>query len=183
MFTLLAFILYALIGFNNYATNISRSAYTDTRTGLANRLRWNELMRDDVQIPEPFGILVMDLNGLKRVNDTLGHEAGDRMIFHFANILRNTMPGSSVICRWGGDEFSVLLTGISRSHLESYIQALIRSTEEYNTANTDLPIHFAIGAALSTEYPGMSRTELFRLADEEMYRNKQFWYKQKQANP
>lgn len=183
MFTLLAFILYALIGFISYATNISRSAYTDTLTGLANRLRWNELMRDDVQIPEPFGILVMDLNGLKRSNDTLGHEAGDRMIFHFANILRNTMPGSSVICRWGGDEFSVLLTGISRSQLDSHIQALVRSTEEYNTANSELSIHFAIGAALSTEYPGMSRTELFRLADEEMYRNKQFWYKQKQANP
>lgn len=182
MFTLLAFILYALFVFISHATNISRSAYTDTRTGLANRLRWNELMRDDVQIPEPFGILVMDLNGLKRVNDTLGHEAGDRMIFHFANILRNTLPGSSVICRWGGDEFSVLLTGISRSQLDSHIQALIRSTEEYNTANSELPIHFAIGAALSAEHPGIARTELFRLADEEMYRNKQLWYTQKQTN-
>lgn len=182
MFTLLAFILYALIVFISHATNISRNAYTDSHTGLVNRLRWNELMRDDVQIPEPFGILLLDLNGLKRVNDTLGHEAGDRMIFHFANILRNTLPGSSIICRWGGDEFSVLLTGISRSQLDSHIQALVRATEEYNSANPDLPIHFAIGATLSVEHPGISRTELFQLADEEMYRNKQLWYKQKQTN-
>ena len=182
MFTLLAFILYALIVFIGHATNISRSAYTDSRTGLANRLRWNELMRDDVQIPEPFGILLLDLNGLKRVNDNLGHEAGDRMIFHFANILRNTLPGSSIICRWGGDEFSVLLTGISRSQLDGHIQELVCATEEYNTANSDLPIHFAIGATLSVEHPGISRTELFQLADEEMYRNKQLWYSQKQTN-
>lgn len=182
MFTLLAFILYALIVFISHATNISRSAYTDSRTGLANRLRWNELMQDDVQVPEPFGILLLDLNGLKKVNDTFGHEAGDRMIFHFANILRNTLPGSGVICRWGGDEFSVLLTGVSRSQLDGHIQALVHATEEYNTANPDFPIHFAIGATLSAEHPGMSRADLFRLADDEMYRNKQIWYRQKQAN-
>ena len=182
MFTLLAFILYALIVFISHATNISHNASTDSRTGLANRLRWNELMQDDAKIPEPFAILLIDLNGLKKVNDTFGHEAGDRMIFHFANILRNSLPGSGVICRWGGDEFSVLLTGVSRSQLDDHIHALHCATEEYNTANPDLPIHFAIGAALSTEHPSMTRAKLFQLADEEMYRNKQLWYKQKQTN-
>ena len=183
MFTLLAFILYALIVFIGHATDISRNAYTDTHTGLANRLRWNELMRDDAHIPQPFGILLLDLNGLKMVNDTLGHEAGDRMIFHLANILRNTLPGSSIICRWGGDEFSVLLTGVSRSQLDSHIQSLIHAAQKYNTANPDLPIHFSIGSALSDEHPSMTRAELFHLADEEMYRNKQLWHKQRQPNP
>lgn len=182
MFTLLAFILYALIVFIRHATNISRNAYTDSHTGLVNRLRWNELMRDDAPISEPFGILLLDLNGLKKVNDTLGHEAGDRMIFHFANILRNTLPGSSVICRWGGDEFSVLLSGVSRSQLDSHIQALVCATEENNRENPDLPIHFSIGSALSVEHPSLTGAELFHLADEEMYRNKQLWYKQKQPN-
>lgn len=181
MFTLLFFILYALIVFISYATRLSRSAYTDSRTGLGNRLRWNELMREDIHIPEPFAIMLLDLNGLKRVNDTLGHEAGDRMIFHFANLLRNTFPGSGVICRWGGDEFSVLLTGVSRSQLEEHIRRLLHATEEYNGKNPNLPIYFAVGAALSDEHPKLSRSELFHRADEEMYRNKQLWYTQKRA--
>ncbi len=182
MFTLIAFILYALIVFISYAANISRSAHTDSLTGLVNRLRWNELMRDDAHIPEPFAILLMDLNGLKRVNDTFGHDVGDSMIFHFANILHNTLPGSSVICRWGGDEFSVLLTGVSRSQLDDHIQSIVHATKEHNTANPDLPIHFAIGSALSAEHPALTRAKLFHLADEEMYRNKQFWYRNKPTN-
>lgn len=181
VFTILAFILYAIIMFVFSTTETSRKAYTDSRTGLANRFRWNELMDDNSPIPEPFGILLMDLNGLKRVNDSLGHEAGDRMIFHFANILRNTLPVSSVICRWGGDEFAVMLTGTNRRQLDRYIDALARAAKAYNAANPGLQIHYAAGSALSAEHPTMTRAELFQLADEEMYRNKQIWYGHKHA--
>ena len=145
-------------------------------TGLVNRARWNELMSTDISLPEPYGILVIDLNGLKRVNDTLGHEAGDQMIFQLSCIMRNSLPRNSVICRWGGDEFTVLLTAVSRSKLDQYMESLFSASEKYNTEHPELPIHFALGAALSSENPGIARTELFRLADEEMYRNKQQWY-------
>lgn len=178
-FTILAFIVYAIIVFISRATETSHKAYTDSHTGLANRLRWNELMKEDSPIPEPFGILLMDLNGLKQVNDSLGHDMGDRVIFHFSNILRNTLPASSIICRWGGDEFAILLTGISRRQLDGYIQALLHATETHNAENHTLPIHFAAGSALSAEHPSMTRTELFHLADEEMYRDKQLWYAKK----
>lgn len=178
MFTLLAFILYALITFITRATAVSRGAYTDSRTGLGNRLRWNELM-DAAPPTASYALLVMDLNGLKQVNDTLGHEAGDRMIFRFANILRNTLPGSGVICRWGGDEFTALLTDITREQLDGYVQALHRATGEHNAQHPDLPIHFAAGTALSTEHPDMTRTQLFQRADEEMYENKRLWYSQR----
>ncbi len=182
MFTIIAFILYALIVFITRTKETSRQAYTDSRTGLGNRLRWNELMLDDAQIPEPFAILVIDLNGLKKVNDTLGHEAGDQMIFQLSSILRNTLPHNSVICRWGGDEFAVLLTGVNRAKLDQQIESLLSATEAYNADHPGLPIHFAVGSALSAEHPGISRTDLFGLADEDMYRNKQLWYRQKQAN-
>ncbi|MBR2048350.1 MAG: GGDEF domain-containing protein [Oscillospiraceae bacterium] len=178
-FSIMGFIVYTLIVFIGSVLESSRKAYTDSRTGLENRTRWNELMNSDIALTEPYSILVVDLNGLKQVNDTLGHEAGDQMIFQLSSILRNTLPRNSVICRWGGDEFAALLTGVNRPMLDQQIQALLAAGAAYNADHPELPIHFAVGAALSAEHPGISRTDLFGLADEDMYRSKQEWYTRK----
>ncbi len=180
-FSIISFIVYTLIVFLRNVQASTRKAYTDSRTGLENRARWNELMHSDTPLPEPYGILVIDLNGLKRVNDTLGHEAGDRMIDALAGILRNTLPRNSVICRWGGDEFTAILPGTDRQKLDLQAQKLFSAADVYNSENPDLPVHFAVGTALSAEHPGISRTDLFHLADEDMYRSKQLWYAQKHA--
>lgn len=175
-FSIISFIAYMLTAFIKSVQESTRKAYTDIRTGLENRTRWNELMYSNTALPEPYGILFIDLNGLKKVNDTLGHDAGDRMIFQLSSILRNSLPRNSVICRWGGDEFTVLLTGVTRSMLDIQVQALFAAAADYNADHPELPIHFALGSALSSEHPGISRSELLRLADEDMYRNKQHWY-------
>lgn len=179
-FAILSFIVYTLIVFLKNVQESTRKAYIDSRTGLENRSRWNELMHSDIPLPEPYAILVIDLNGLKQVNDTLGHDAGDRMIYALSAILRSTLPRSSVICRWGGDEFAAAIPGISRAQLDEQIRNLLRAGEKYNVETPELPVHFALGAALSAEHPGISRAELFRLADEDMYRSKQLWYARKQ---
>ena len=175
-FSIAGLVLYTLIVFTGGVQNATRKAYTDARTGLVNRARWNELMHTDTAIVEPFGFLMIDLNGLKKANDTLGHEAGDQMIFRLSSILRNSLPRSSVICRWGGDEFAVLLSGIDRSMMDRHIGELMAAGVKYNADHPELPIHFSLGSALSTDHPGATREELFRLADEAMYRNKQMWY-------
>lgn len=182
-FSIMGFIIYVLVVFLRSIQESTRKAYTDSRTGLENRTRWNELMNSDTPLPEPYAVLVVDLNGLKRINDTLGHEAGDRVIFQLSSILRNTLPRSSVICRWGGDEFAVLLTGLTREKLDRHLRALLSAKDAYNADHPELPIHFAVGAALSAEHPGISRNELFRLADEDMYRAKELWYAQKNGTP
>lgn len=175
-FTISGFIIYTLIVFTGSVQNATRKAYTDECTGLVNRARWNELMHTDTAMVEPYGFLMIDLNGLKRANDTLGHEAGDQMIFRLSSILRNTLPRSSVICRWGGDEFAILLVGVDREILDRYIGELVAAKEKYNADHPELPIHFSLGAALSMEHPGISRDDLFKLADEAMYQHKQMWY-------
>lgn len=181
-FSIVSFIIYTLIVFLRSVQESTRKAYIDSRTGLENRTRWNELMHDEAPLPEPFAILVIDLNGLKQVNDTLGHDSGDQMIYGLSNILRSTLPRSSVVCRWGGDEFTAILTGINRTQLDAQIRKLFSAAKRYNEENPELPVYFALGTALSEEHPGISRTELFRLADEEMYRSKQLWYRQKQTD-
>lgn len=180
-FSIMSFIVYTSVVFLRSVQDSTRKAYTDSRTGLENRTRWNELINSDAALPEPYAIMVIDLNGLKQVNDTYGHEAGDRMIYELSSILRNTLPRNSMICRWGGDEFTVLLTDVNRSRLDHYIDSLVVARDAYNSDYPEIPIHFALGAALSSEHPGISRAALFRLADEDMYRNKQLWYAAKQA--
>ena len=177
--TSLFFLIFLSVTFIGSFRETSRMVYRDIRTGLYNKARWNELMQSDGDGNGNIGIFVIDMNGLKRVNDTYGHEAGDRMIIAFADILRSTLPSSSVICRWGGDEFMVLFPRATRKSLDSYADALYRATEEYNSTGPEVELYFAMGAVLSDEHPDLKRTELARLADERMYRNKQRWYAEK----
>lgn len=178
-FSIVGLIFYILIIFLINVQKTTRNAYTDSRTGLVNRARWTELMNSKRPFPEPYAILMIDMNGLKQANDILGHDAGDKMISRLSDILRRIFPRRSVICRWGGDEFTVLLTGVNREQLNQQINRLISAGEKYNAEHTELPIYFAVGAILSSEHPGISRNELFRLADEDMYRAKKAWYAQR----
>ena len=177
IFTLIAFILYALVVFMANILVATRKAYVDSSTGLSNKALWLELMQDTGTPSPGTGILLMDLNGLKRINDSYGHDAGDQVIFQFSNILRNTFPTNSVICRWGGDEFSILATHVNRERLEDCITAAVHACMDYNASNAKGPyIYFAVGYALSDEYPGLSRQELMSVADSRMYLNKKAWY-------
>lgn len=178
-FSIVGLIVYTLIVFLKSVQDVTRKAYTDSRTGLVNRARWTQLMNREQTAEEPYAILMIDMNGLKKVNDALGHDAGDEMIFRLSDILRRTLPHRSVICRWGGDEFAVLLSGVNREQLDQQTDKIVSAGQKYNAEHPELPIHFAVGSILSSEHPGVSRNELFRLADEDMYRNKRAWYAQR----
>lgn len=179
VYTTLFFLIFMAITFIASFRETSKMAYQDSRTGLFNKARWNELMHGESNSNEPVGILVLDLNGLKQVNDTLGHEAGDVMISAFAEILKNVLPSSSVICRWGGDEFAVWFPKISRQKMDNYTEALLRAAADYNSTEPVAKLSFAMGEILAEEHPGISRSELFHLADEQMYYNKRKWYADK----
>lgn len=182
MYTCLFFLIFLSITFISSFRETSKMVYRDARTGLYNKARWNELMQMDSDEEGHIGMLAIDMNGLKRVNDSLGHEAGDRMIFAFADILKNTLPSSCIICRWGGDEFSAMFPKTTRQKLEQYTEALYLATEEYNQTDPEVKLYFAMGEALSEEHPELSRQELFQIADENMYKSKQKFYADKKAH-
>ena len=175
-FAIMGLVIYTLIMFLMNIQDSNKKSYTDVHTGLINRTRWSELMNEDTKNTKPYAILMIDMNGLKKINDRWGHAAGDSMIFQLSDILRKTLPSNAGICRWGGDEFVVLLPDMNRERLNLLIGALFSEGEKYNAEHTDIPLHFAVGAALSSEHPGASRQDLFHLADEEMYQNKKEWY-------
>lgn len=183
LFTILMFDAYTALLLTQNVLNLRQQVYSDGLTGLVNKRRWDELMEQPVTEDSPVALVMMDLNGLKDVNDTMGHDMGDRMLMMFASILRGRLPLSCTICRWGGDEFTAMLPVASREKAEELVEIVRQATEDYNRNGGIPEIHFAAGCACSQEYPGLSRKELLAQADREMYQNKQAWYNERRIKP
>jgi diguanylate cyclase (GGDEF)-like protein len=94
--------------------SLSHQAYHDPLTGLANRVRFRECMANALRSErrETVAVIMLDLDGFKYVNDSLGHAAGDRLLVSVAGRLLNATRGSDTVARLGGDEFAVLLENV-----------------------------------------------------------------------
>ena len=144
-------------------------SYTDGLTGLNNRhsmLRRVHALQSDQRISS-FGIINLDLNGLKLVNDTEGHVAGDKLLIKAAEALSKVFYSDDVY-RTGGDEFVVIASNIDRETFQRKLDRLNTSIEK------DPEISFAVGALWSDG--SMDVTEAFRAADKRMYEDKEAYY-------
>ena len=115
--------------------------------------------------------VVCDLDGLKFVNDTLGHQSGDQMLIQTADILRHNFRSSDIIARIGGDEFAVLLTETNPERVEQILRRLRQAVHDHNNAEPELPLSLSMGYALD-EGGTVDMQALFREADNRMYREK-----------
>ncbi|MEO1778659.1 MAG: EAL domain-containing protein [Pseudomonadota bacterium] len=93
--------------------NLEALANADTLTELENRARLWTALEELIATGDPFAVLQIDMNDFKAINDTYGHIAGDSILVHFADILRNIAEDTWTIARVGGDEFTLLIPGIS----------------------------------------------------------------------
>ncbi len=138
----------------------------DALTGLKNRRAMEERLRG-ITPGMPFGVINLDLNGLKVVNDTQGHDAGDRLLVKAAEAL-SKMFYQDDIFRTGGDEFIVLSPGITRDSFERKLQRLRDSMSK------SAELSFALGSFWSGGDVGLQAA--FRTADERMYADKRAYY-------
>ncbi len=151
----------------------------DPLTGLANRRRFNDLLAHHVEMCRRYGmegaVMMLDLDGLKRVNDEHGHATGDELISSTANALRNRLRTSDLGARIGGDEFAILLTRTTRKGALSTAESILKAIGPGSATLRDLGVervHGSIGVVMIEDAPRAGAEELLALADDAMYQAK-----------
>jgi diguanylate cyclase (GGDEF)-like protein/PAS domain S-box-containing protein len=143
----------------------------DPLTGLYNRaFLEQELERITASGIAPVSVIAADLDGLKRVNDNLGHEAGDSLIRGAADLLLLAFRGNDTVVRTGGDEFVVLLPGMEFSAAAISLERIRSCISLYNEGHPEEPVSMSLGAATALTVNDLSQA--FKLADERMYADK-----------
>lgn len=152
---------------------IEHLAWHDPLTGLVNRASLWQTMEAWLAAPAPFGLLFLDLDGFKKVNDGHGHGTGDEVLRVAAERLRRALAGTDVVGRFGGDEFVVLLAGIDEEARAFAIanRLIAELANPITVEGHEHRIGVSIGIAMRRA-PEESAHELIRAADAAMYRAK-----------
>lgn len=154
-------------------SELNKTAYIDIHTGLPNKSSCEKILSRREVITVPTSCIMFDLNDLKRVNDNLGHIAGDTLILNFAHILRRVIPERHFLGRYGGDEFVAVITDMDKEEIEQLIEKIRAEINAFNELSRQLPISFACGYAFSSDYQECTIEVLLGKADYNMYHNKQ----------
>ncbi len=144
----------------------------DQLTGIYNRSYFEqEMCRLGSEHNNPIGIIVCDVDGLKFVNDTLGHAAGDALLVKAADVIRKSIRKGDLVARIGGDEFAVLLPNTGETDVKNICRRIRNAVESYNASNPKLPLNISVGYAVSSGTSADIR-KLLKEADNNMYREK-----------
>jgi len=142
----------------------------DALTDLFNRAHLDSIRGDLETDAAPVGVLMIDVDGLKQVNDKQGHEAGDQMLRRCGVVLRSASLASSIVVRLGGDEFAILIPHATEAGLNDALQRIRDDLARHNEITRGPKLELSIGSALSEKRGGIAHA--MRLADLRMYDDK-----------
>jgi diguanylate cyclase (GGDEF)-like protein len=152
------------------ARDLRFQANTDSLTGLNNRLRFNQALTGEMprslRYKVPFSVIVFDVDRFKRINDTYGHQTGDRVLVQLARIASERLRASDVMARWGGEEFVILLpeTAVTMAHQCAEKLRAVIAQADFGEAG---PVTCSFGIAQYAD--GESAESLIARADAALY--------------
>jgi diguanylate cyclase (GGDEF)-like protein len=151
---------------------VQRIAWTDGLTGLYNRHFFNEMLPREVErarrYNENLSVLLLDLNGFKKYNDTYGHLEGDTVLRSVARICAAQLRASDTIARFGGDEFVIILPAASRRVAQKIAERIQKTLADQKFHGDHLGVTIGIGVYRS----GLTPQGLLEEADQDLYRLK-----------
>ncbi|HWQ41804.1 MAG TPA: HD domain-containing phosphohydrolase, partial [Desulfosporosinus sp.] len=151
---------------------LEHMSFHDALTGLYNRTYFEEQLR---LLEEgcfvPLGMIVCDVDGLKLVNDTLGHSTGDKLLRVTAGIIKACFRQEDLIFRIGGDEFTIILPKSELLLVQQACHRIRSAVEKYNEQNEEFPLSLSVGFAVSG-HTNVNVNDVFKEADNNMYREK-----------
>jgi len=144
----------------------------DTLTGLRNRYYFEKTMAELQKArPAGLGVAMCDLDGLKLVNDSLGHERGDEYLKTVAGRINSAFPAHATVARIGGDEFGVLVPDVTEEAFMQSVLLLTHELPEYLSQTINMPVSISVGSFHETG-PDLNVVEMLMEADRRMYREK-----------
>lgn len=157
------------------ARALERLATTDGLTGVLNRRAWllqaDIALSNSIRYQRPIGVLMIDLDYFKHINDTRGHDAGDRALQFFSTVLSAACRTGDLVCRYGGEEFCVLLMGAEANTVLAFDQRMRTYLEDAAMRELGHPLSYSGGVALRA--PGEERiADLLSRADLALYQAK-----------
>lgn len=170
------------------SVSLQEELHSDSLTGISNRRAFEEkfhkLVEEAHEKQEPLALLVADINGLKRANDTLGHAEGDRLLKVIGGAFRDIARPTDLVGRLGGDEFYAILPGFSpmpgQNLNDLFADTAIRYRQAFDSAvaSAKLPNELKVGVSfgMAILVPEESAENLYNRADEKAIKNKELMY-------
>jgi len=165
----LAMANYKLYQMKSYLAELNR---LDPQTGLLNRRAFIEAAESVLASDEQHALMLVDVDGFKRINDTYGHPVGDHVIVTLAQVMRESFSPPAEVARMGGEEFSALLLPVSLDDAARQARDLVARVAATDFSVAGPPLHITISAGVAALTPGLSFAEVYARADQAMYRSK-----------
>ena len=178
--TLGASVLFLILYYRNrilakYNKELELLSVTDPLTGIYNRMKINKTLDYEYKIAKryksDFGLMLIDIDHFKAVNDTYGHDMGDRVLKQFVNLIKSNIRETDILGRWGGEEFVVICPRTNIDALENVAENLRNKIEKYNFSHELKSITASFGITCYNEKNDL--TTLLKAADVALYKAKE----------
>jgi diguanylate cyclase (GGDEF)-like protein len=156
---------------------VQNQAHTDVLTGLRNHRAFHETLRTEMHRSQrygrPLGLVMLDIDSFKELNDRYGHQAGDAALQELGKVIRAATRAEDFAARYGGDEVAILLPETAPTGCLSVVRRLVKSVREHKFLFGGVRMPFSVSVGVAFFKPDMSITQLIGAADQALYRAKQ----------
>lgn len=160
----------------HYVERVKQLAYIDGLTGIFNRRFFELRIAEEIERARRFdagmAVIMVDIDQFKRLNDEFGHLLGDEVLRQVSSVFHQQLRKIDVVCRYGGEEFAILLSQTSPQHALGVAEKLRRLVESWQFPGVPRPVTISAGTATYPEH-GETRDELVKAADAGLYLAKQ----------